>query len=203
VEQGGVRERKQAERRARVVQAAMQLAREGGYDAVQMREVSARADVALGTIYRYFSSKDEILAEGLVAWVDQTRHRMAARSRRGATPGEQLAGALRAASRIPDDTAPLLRALMTAMSSSSLSVSRSSKLLHEQMRGIVRDAVGTPPPAGIDVDGVARIVAHVWSSCIAQWVGGTFESAVAIGDELAFAAHLLLDRPDVDDQAGC
>ncbi len=173
----------------------MQLARQGGYDAVQMREVSARADVALGTIYRYFSSKDEILAEGLVGWVDQTRSRMASRPRRGATPGEQLAGALRSASRIPDDTAPLLRALMTAMSSSSLSVSRSSMDLHEQMRGIVRDAIGSPAPAGVDVDGVARIVAHVWSSCIAQWVGGSLDSAASIGDELALAAHLLLDRP--------
>jgi AcrR family transcriptional regulator len=194
VEQVGVRERKQAERRARVVQAAMQLAREGGYDAVQMREVSARADVALGTIYRYFSSKDEILAEGLVAWVNQTRARMAGRARRGATPAAQVADTLRAASRIPDDAAPLLRALMTAMSSPTISPSRSSQHLHEQMRGIVLDAVLASPVPGIDAEGVARVIAHVWSSCIAQWVGGTFDSAQVIGDELASAARLLLDR---------
>ncbi len=194
MEQLGVRERKQAERRARVVQAAMQLAREGGYDAVQMREVSARADVALGTIYRYFSSKDEILAEGLVAWVNQTRERMAARPRRGDTPGAQLADALRAASRIPDDAAPLLRALMTAMSSPTISASRSSQHLHEQMRGIIHDAVVASPAPGVDVDGVAQVIAHVWSSCIAQWVGGSFDTAQVIGDELARAAHLLLDR---------
>ena len=189
-----MRERKQAERRARVVQAAMQLAREGGYDAVQMREVSARADVALGTIYRYFSSKDEILAEGLVAWVNQTRSRMVTRPRRGDTPAAQLADALRAASRIPDDAAPLLRALMTAMSSPTISASRSSQHLHEQMRGIVHDAVEAAGVPGLDTDGVARIVAHVWSSCIAQWVGGSFTSAQAIGDELALAARLLVDR---------
>ncbi len=178
---GGVRERKQAERRARVVDAAMALAREGGYDAVQMREVSARADVALGTIYRYFSSKDEILAEGLVGWVELTRERMARRTPRGARPAERLADALRAASRIPDDAAPLLRALMTAMSAPSISPAHSSRDLQEQMQGIVRDALGTPPPPGIDADGVARVVAHVWSSCIARWVAGQFSSARAIG----------------------
>ena len=52
----------QAARRGRVLDAALELAAEGGYDAVQMRDVAARAQVALGTIYRYFSSKDHLLA---------------------------------------------------------------------------------------------------------------------------------------------
>jgi len=43
----------------------MALAAKGGYDAVQMREVATEADVALGTIYRYFSSKDQLLLAGL------------------------------------------------------------------------------------------------------------------------------------------
>ncbi|MEZ5269259.1 MAG: TetR family transcriptional regulator [Microthrixaceae bacterium] len=37
------------------------LAVEGGWGAVQMREVSARADVAIGTLYRYFPSKENLL----------------------------------------------------------------------------------------------------------------------------------------------
>src|SRR4029434_3569150 len=48
----------QEARRQRVILTALELAAEGGYDAVQMRDVAARANVALGTIYRYFSSKD-------------------------------------------------------------------------------------------------------------------------------------------------
>ena len=49
--------RSQAARRDRVLRAALELGREGGYDAVQMREVATEAGVALGTIYRYFSSR--------------------------------------------------------------------------------------------------------------------------------------------------
>ena len=45
--------------------AALQLGADGGYDAVQMRDVAASAEVALGTIYRYFPSKDALLA---AAW---------------------------------------------------------------------------------------------------------------------------------------
>ena len=60
---------RQAERRARVLRAAIDLAAEGGYDGVQMRAVAERADVALGTVYHYFSSKDHLLAESLSEWL--------------------------------------------------------------------------------------------------------------------------------------
>ena len=53
----------QAARRGRVIEAALTLGADGGYDAVQMRDVATTAGVALGTIYRYFSSKDHLLAE--------------------------------------------------------------------------------------------------------------------------------------------
>ena len=42
-----------------------QLAADGGFDAVQMRDVAAAADVALGTVYRYFSSKERLLLEAM------------------------------------------------------------------------------------------------------------------------------------------
>ena len=47
--------RSQAARRSRVIDAAFQLAGEGGYDAVQMRDVASTASVALGTIKPVFS----------------------------------------------------------------------------------------------------------------------------------------------------
>ena len=63
--------RAQQARRQRVVDAAMALGLDGGYEAVQMRDVAARADVAMGTVYRYFTSKDHLLAAALVHWVEQ------------------------------------------------------------------------------------------------------------------------------------
>lgn len=66
----------QAARRERVIAAAMELGAEGGYDAVQMRDVATTAGVALGTIYRYFSSKDHLLAASMVDWSKELEARV-------------------------------------------------------------------------------------------------------------------------------
>ena len=52
----------QRERRKRILDATLAIASKGGYEAVQMRAVAERADVAVGTLYRYFPSKDAIIA---------------------------------------------------------------------------------------------------------------------------------------------
>src|SRR3974390_781712 len=76
--------------RQRVVDAAMELGLEGGYEAVQMRDVAARADVAMGTVYRYFTSKDHLLAATLVHWVEQLDARMAQQPARGPKSAERV-----------------------------------------------------------------------------------------------------------------
>src|SRR5207248_7665889 len=51
----------QRERRKRILDATLAIASKGGYEAVQMRAVAERADVAVGTLYRYFPSKVHLL----------------------------------------------------------------------------------------------------------------------------------------------
>ena len=70
-----------------LIAAAMELGLDGGYEGVQMREVATRADVAMGTVYRYFTSKDHLLAATLVTWVEQLDIRLAEQPAIGATPG--------------------------------------------------------------------------------------------------------------------
>ncbi len=97
--------RAQEARRQRVIDAAMELGLEGGYEAVQMRDVAARAHVAMGTVYRYFSSKDHLLAAALVYWVEQLDARLAQVPAPGRVPSERvldvLERALRAMGRQP------------------------------------------------------------------------------------------------------
>lgn len=55
-------------RRQGIVDAARALVDEMDLDQVQMRDVAARAGVALGTLYRYFASKDHLFAVVFAQW---------------------------------------------------------------------------------------------------------------------------------------
>src|SRR5688500_5312356 len=57
--------------RRRAITAARTLAEEGGYEAVQLRDVVRMTGLSSSTIYRYFSSKDHLLAAVLVEWVKE------------------------------------------------------------------------------------------------------------------------------------
>ncbi len=59
--------RRLAEREQSILDAAGALASEGGMGAVQVAAVAARADIAAGTVYRYFPSKADLVAELVAA----------------------------------------------------------------------------------------------------------------------------------------
>jgi AcrR family transcriptional regulator len=60
----------QLARRRRLTDAVIEMVDEVGPEHLQMRDVAERSGVALGTAYRYFSSKDHLLA---AAWADWHR----------------------------------------------------------------------------------------------------------------------------------
>ncbi len=55
-------------RRSQIVNAALAALKEHDYEQIQMRDVAERADVALGTLYRYFGSKEHVYAAVLAEW---------------------------------------------------------------------------------------------------------------------------------------
>lgn len=57
----GRRERKQAETRRRLIEAARDQISEGGLESVTITSITERADVAQGTFYNYFESRDAII----------------------------------------------------------------------------------------------------------------------------------------------
>lgn len=59
--EAGAPQTKAERTRQRIVDAALELFRENGYDATTMRMVADRADVSLGNAYYYFASKDLLL----------------------------------------------------------------------------------------------------------------------------------------------
>jgi AcrR family transcriptional regulator len=62
---------RQRERRERVLAAVHELVEEGRVRDLQMKEIADRAGVSLAAIYRYFSSKEHLLAEALLDWAQR------------------------------------------------------------------------------------------------------------------------------------
>jgi AcrR family transcriptional regulator len=80
----------QRERRLRILDASISLARQGGYDAVQMREVADLAGVALGTLYRYFPSKVHLLAAAMVRQLEALHDHLLREPPEGDDAGERV-----------------------------------------------------------------------------------------------------------------
>ncbi|MDN5759286.1 MAG: TetR/AcrR family transcriptional regulator [Tomitella sp.] len=64
--EGTPRERRKADRRVRLLDAAARLIAERGYGGVSMRDLGAAADVSGPAVYRHFASKQDVLVELLV-----------------------------------------------------------------------------------------------------------------------------------------
>ena len=60
-EKMGLQEKKKLKRRKRILEAATHLFQDRGYVDTTITDIADKADVGVGTIYNYFSSKNEIL----------------------------------------------------------------------------------------------------------------------------------------------
>lgn len=184
----------QAARRERVIRAALELGAEGGYDAVQMRDVAARAEVALGTIYRYFPSKDALLLAVMVQWLRDLEERVGRRPPAGATTVERIMDVLRRALRTMDRQPRLTAAVIGAMTAGDPA---SVAAIGEAGATMARVLVAAFPD---DVDPLlearaAKVLGHVWWSATISWANGMGDMDW-VADELQAAAELVADRFD-------
>src|ERR1700694_6017874 len=100
----------------------MQLGDVGGYEAVQMRDVAALAGVALGTVYRYFTSKDHLLAAALAEWTEEMETRLREVPARGTSPSERVVDLVAGANRSMGLRLGVVAAMVAAVTSSDLAV---------------------------------------------------------------------------------
>ena len=184
---------RQTERREAIVAAVVDLVAERGVDDLQMRDVADRARVSLGTPYRYFSSKDHLVAVAFMAWASNldrqlTRSRVLDAGTEG-DPATRLSEALRVGVR-PFERQPNFARMLIAVGSSS------DPLASETYLGLgraIRRALGRAIP---DVEpetreGVLQVVGSVWYHTFVEWMGGRITVA-QVHERLDRAVQLLL-----------
>jgi TetR/AcrR family transcriptional regulator, cholesterol catabolism regulator len=188
----GTRASETAERKRRCVDAAVALAAEGGYDAVQMRDVAAKAEVALGTLYRHYASKDQLLLAAMLQQTETLRERIVQRPPRGETPSERVADVLRRASRALERSPNTTKAMLNAMSSEDESAVPVKAEIDTTLRAMIAEAIDGGGGERIDrFDDTVHVLGSVWFAELTYWTNG-LSSASTMAENLGRAASLLL-----------
>ena len=182
----------QRDRRRRIIEATLALASKGGFDAVQMRAVAERADVALGTLYRYFPSKIHLLVSGLGQEFERAQTRLDRMTIPGDTAYDRILFVLgritRAMQRDPNLTEAMTRAFMFADASVAVEVHAVASRM-EQM--FVRAMDGPDRTPAEEDKAVAHVIGDVWLASLVAWVTGR-ASAGDVAREMELAVRLLL-----------
>ena len=189
----------QLDRRRRIVDAAFELGADGGYDAVQMRDVAATANVSLATIYRYFSSKDHLLAAAMSEWTTRLQARVAQSPPKGTTAADQLVDVLHRACRALERQPKLSAALVRALSSADTGVQESAGEVTRLIQ-----AMGGTILSELDEEVRTDILAalsHVWYSSLIAWARGRRDFEF-VGIELERAARVLVEPYERELRAG-
>jgi AcrR family transcriptional regulator len=151
--------------------------------------VAARADVAMGTVYRYFTSKDHLLAATLVHWVEMLDTRIGQHPPRGDHPGDRVRDVLDRALRAMGRQPRLVAAVFASLSSPDPGAVGCQQQITLLMEGIIARAMGEP--AIPDMSDRARMIGHVWYSALVGWING-WSTMTRVYDELAVSVRLLL-----------
>lgn len=176
--------------------ATVALASEGGFDAVQMRTVAESADVALGTLYRYFPSKIHLLVSALARRFEEAEISLGRRTIPGEDPADRvtfvLLRATRGLQREPHLAEALTRAFMFADASAASEIRavglRLTTMLTRALHGAAHVEGAEPTDHEILV---VRVVSDVWLASLVAWVTDRI-SAQQVTENLRTSVRLIV-----------
>jgi TetR/AcrR family transcriptional regulator, cholesterol catabolism regulator len=180
----------QRERRGRIVDAGLALLAERDYEKIQVKDVAEEANVALGTLYHYFSSKEHLFAEVLVRWAGTLRTNISRNPLRGATDAQRLTQVISRSVRAFQRQPSLARLVATLETSADPLATEILARLAHTTNDIYLEAIHDVDRA--TAQRIVTVVDAVLASRLRSWVAGRI-SITAVSDDLADAIALLLD----------
>jgi AcrR family transcriptional regulator len=82
-------------RRQRIVDSAVKALKHSDYESIKIQDVAQGANVALGTVYRYFASKEHLFAAAFLEWQEALKLNLDKRALEGMTEQERLSDIMR------------------------------------------------------------------------------------------------------------
>lgn len=160
----------QRARRQRIIDAGLALLNRRDFGQIQVKDVADEANVALGTVYHYFSSKEHLFAEVIIQWAGTLRTSITRRPLTGSTPADKLAEALHRSVRAFQRQPSLARLVATLEVSSDPVAAEILNRLSETTTAIYLDQLhGVPPETAA---AVVRVSHAVFASLLRSWSSG-------------------------------
>lgn len=171
------------ERSDRIIRVAMELAERDGFEAVRLRDLAAKADVALGTVYRRFSCKEDILAAALAQQVQLLKQGIESHPFEGGSREERLTVFFTNVTRIladqPKLTAAMLRTVASGVPDLAERVLRYQDTMVEIIVIVMRGDAAKGPAADDEVF-LAKMLQNIWFAALVGWTGGLFDAEEVI-----------------------
>ena len=157
-----LRRGRQQQRRACILFSALELAA-NGYDSVHVRTVAERAGVAASTVYRYFSSKDDLLVACLHDWLIQFEMLSLTEQRQDPDPYRRL---MLLIEKITEDLCAMPRladAVARAYLYADGAAAANAELVRQKLSQMFAQAIGGEQPTRHHRD-IGDLVADVWTT---------------------------------------
>lgn len=184
-------------KRTRILETAIELAEKGGYENVRLRDVASQAEVALGTLYKRFPSKESILIAALEMEAEKLERKMMRKAADGANPLDRVLNFFDLASRTLFRKPNLGRAVLRALTSGDVELTGQVAAFHQRMTNLIIASMRGSPAGQLTPDPsnseqiVAFIMQQVWFSALVGWMGGLISKPMVV-DQLRIALTLLL-----------
>ncbi len=184
------------DRRDRIIDVAIDLAEEGGFENVRQRDVADQAGIALGTLYKSFPSKENILVAALEREAQTLERKMEAKPAEGETPAARLRSFFKIITRAMCRKPKYARAVLRAMASGVPEIAASVAGYQERMNRIIAAAMRGPNGGASDMSPretlVAAYLQRIWFSSLVAWSAG-LQAQNDVVDQMDVAVNLLLD----------
>jgi AcrR family transcriptional regulator len=191
----------------RIVDAAVDLAEKGGFEAVRLRDVAEQSDVALGTLYKYFRSKEDILLFALNEELERLEHGMVTRPLGAGTSyeriGELFRRATHALARRPQFARAMIRSMTAGDADTAVKIAalqlRIARVVTAALRGVAPDirAPLDQSSGNAREQAIAFTIMQVWFSSLVGWAAGLHPERV-VSEQVSRAAGLILHRPEAE-----
>ncbi len=199
------------ERARRIIETTIELAEKGGFEAVRLRDVAAHAGVAMGTLYRRFRSKEDLLVAALEFETRALEERVNERPLEGAHATERVLAYFGMQTRGMLRRPNLSRAMLRATAAGEPALAQKLGLFHEMMGRMTVAALRGAPVARPDVEPndppaaeiseheklVATVLNQIWFAVMLSWAGG-LEDQASINERMRAATGLILDAAERD-----